>query len=107
MVDAAGAVLVVNAGSTSLKLSLVDDDEQSRPLDELAAAQGLATAVGHRIVHGGDRFRDPVLIDDDVERELAALADLAPLHARPAIDGIDEARRALPGLPHIAVFDTA
>jgi acetate kinase len=102
-----GAILVVNAGSTSLKLSLVDDDEQSHTLDELAAAQGRATAVGHRVVHGGARFRDPVVIDDDVERELEALVDLAPLHARPAIDGIDRARRTLPDLPHIAVFDTA
>jgi acetate kinase len=98
---------VVNAGSTSLKLSLVDDDEQSRSLDDLAEARGVATAVGHRIVHGGARFRDPVLVDDAVERELGALADLAPLHARPAIDGIDQARHALPDLPQIAVFDTA
>jgi acetate kinase len=102
-----GTVLVVNAGSTSLKLSLVDDEEKSQPLSELGAARGVATAVGHRIVHGGDRFREPVLIDDDVERELAALAELAPLHARPAIDGIDEARNALPDLPHVAAFDTA
>src|SRR5207302_3558957 len=49
----------------------------------------------------------PVLIDDEVERELAALAELAPLHNGPAVAAIDAARRALPDIPHVAVFDTA
>ena len=97
----------MNAGSTSLKLSLVDDEEQSQAIERLEEARGRATAVGHRIVHGGARFRDPVVIDDAVERELAALVDLAPLHARPAIDAVDRARRTLGDLPHVAVFDTA
>ena len=64
-------------------------------------------AVAHRVVHGGDRFRDPVVIDREVERGLAALADLAPLHNRPALSAIESARRALPDVPHVAVFDTA
>jgi acetate kinase len=63
--------------------------------------------VGHRIVHGGERYRDPVVIDDEVERELALLAELAPLHNRPALEALREARRALPNVPHVAVFDTA
>lgn len=64
-------------------------------------------AAAHRIVHGGARFRDPVVVDDEVERELSALAELAPLHAAPAIDALREARERLPGVPHVAVFDTA
>ena len=102
-----GAVLVVNAGSTSLKLSLVDEDESSNAVESLAQAPKGAGAVAHRIVHGGSRFGEPVLIDDEVRGELAALSELAPLHNLPAVAAIDEARRRLPGLPHVAVFDTA
>jgi acetate kinase len=65
------------------------------------------TAVAHRVVHGGPRFRDPVLIDDNVERELAAAVELAPLHNAPALAAIEQARTALPDLPHVAVFDSA
>jgi acetate kinase len=61
----------------------------------------------HRIVHGGTRFREPVVIDDEVERELRALADLAPLHNAPAVAAVHGARQALPDVPHVAVFDTA
>src|SRR5436305_274394 len=64
-------------------------------------------AVGHRVVHGGPRFREPVAVDDEVERELAALEDLAPLHNRPALEAIRAARHALADVPHVAVFDTA
>lgn len=64
-------------------------------------------AVGHRVVHGGDRFSAPVLIDDEVQRTVAELATLAPLHNPPNLTGIEVARRAFPGLPHVAVFDTA
>ena len=104
---ASGAVLVVNAGSTSLKLSLVAGDDSSEPVASLAAAPRDPEAVAHRVVHGGERFRDPVVIDGEVERELAALADLAPLHNHPALTAIESARRALPDVPHVAVFDTA
>ena len=100
-------VLVVNAGSTSLKLSLVEADGTAEPVASLAAAPRDVEAVAHRVVHGGERFREPVVIDDDVERELAALADLAPLHNHPALTAIESARRALPDVPHVAVFDTA
>jgi acetate kinase len=96
-------VLVVNAGSTSLKLSLVDEHDRSRPVDSFEPAG----AVGHRIVHGGPRFREPVLLDDQVERAIAELSALAPLHNAPALAAIDDAKRALPDVPHAAVFDTA
>jgi acetate kinase len=66
-----------------------------------------AEAVGHRVVHGGTRFVQPTLIDDDVVSELDALTPLAPLHNVPALAAIREARSALPDIPHVAVFDTA
>ena len=64
-------------------------------------------AVGHRVVHGGARFRDPVRIDAEVVEAIRELSALAPLHNRPARAAIEEARRALPAVPHVAVFDTA
>jgi acetate kinase len=64
-------------------------------------------AVAHRVVHGGSSFRDPVVIDERVERALGELAELAPLHNAPALAAIDAARRTLPDVPHVAVFDTA
>lgn len=102
-----GSVLVVNAGSTSLKLSLVEADGRAESVASLTAAPRDVEAVAHRVVHGGDRFRDPVVVDDEVESELAALADLAPLHNHPALTAIESSRRALPDVPHVAVFDTA
>jgi acetate kinase len=95
-------VLVVNAGSTSLKLHLVVGDD-SQPVDGFVAAD----AVGHRVVHGGRRFVAPALVDDEVEQAIAALAVLAPLHNRRALDEIRRAREALPAVPQVAVFDTA
>ena len=95
-------VLVVNAGSTSLKLHLVEGDE-SRPVDDFVAAD----AVGHRVVHGGRLFVGPARIDGDVERAIAELSVLAPLHNRPALEEIRRARAALPEVPQVAVFDTA
>lgn len=102
-----GSVLVVNAGSVSLKLSVVEPDESTAKLDSLAAAPEDVEAVAHRVVHGGPRFREPVLIDDAVELELAGLTELAPLHNTPALAAIREARRLFPALPHVAVFDSA
>jgi acetate kinase len=103
-----GPVLVVNAGSTSLKLELVEGDGEARPVETLEEAGALDVgAVGHRVVHGGDRFREPVLIDGDVERAIEELMVVAPLHNGPALDGIRAAREALPGVPHVACFDTA
>ncbi len=65
------------------------------------------TAVAHRVVHGGDRFSAPVLVDDDVLAVIRGLSPLAPLHNPVNVTGIEVARRAFPGLPHVAVFDTA
>jgi acetate kinase len=99
-------VLVVNAGSMSLKLSLVGADDTSQAVASIEEA-GDVTLVGHRIVHGGDRFTEPTVIDDGIVAELEALVELAPLHNQLAVDAIDRARRALPEAVHIAVFDTA
>ena len=103
-----GDVLVANAGSTSLKLYAVTADGASRrvqTLDEVDA--GTLDCVAHRIVHGGERFRDPVVVDDGVRAELERLEPLAPLHNAPALRELDAARERFPGLPHVAVFDTA
>lgn len=99
-------VLVVNAGSTSLKLTVVRSDDRSTPVRSLDEAPP-ADAVAHRIVHGGARFRRPVLVDDAVAESLDGLVELAPLHMTPALDALRRARRARPGVPHVAVFDTA
>lgn len=64
-------------------------------------------AVGHRVVHGGNRFREPVLIDEHVLAELDAITELAPLHNPPSLKAIEAAQRALPDCPHVGVFDTA
>jgi acetate kinase len=65
------------------------------------------SAVGHRVVHGGETFVDSVLITDDVVTNLEKCIPLAPLHNPANLIGIREARRALPDIPHVAVFDTA
>jgi acetate kinase len=100
-------VLVVNAGSTSLKLSLVGEDEVTEPVASLEEVPDGVVAVGHRVVHGGSRFRDPTLIDEGVEQAIDDLTRLAPLHNAPALEAIRKARQALPSVPHVAVFDTA
>jgi acetate kinase len=111
-------VLVVNAGSSSLKLRLLgpgDELEAERDLapddhDALAAAAAELPhpdAVGHRVVHGGQRFRASVGIDDDVVAALRELVDLAPLHQPAALAGIEAVGRVLPGVPAVACFDTA
>jgi acetate kinase len=99
-------VLVVNAGSTSLKLSLVAADGAARAVERLDAATGDVAAVGHRVVHGGSRV-EPALVDGALEQELEELAVLAPLHNGPALAAISAARDAFPVTPHVAVFDTS
>ena len=63
--------------------------------------------MAHRVVHGGPRFREPVVVDAGVREAIHALEPLAPLHNAPALRGIDAAQRVLPDVPHVAVFDTA
>jgi acetate kinase len=114
-------VLVVNAGSSSLKLRVLDDEEvaASRDLDaprsqadagELEKAvtdMGAVDAVGHRIVHGGTRFREPVILDEDVMRELEDLVELAPLHQPKSLAAAAAVSAVLPEVPAVACFDTA
>ena len=64
-------------------------------------------AVGHRVVHGGERFSEPTLVDDDVVAAVEALVPLAPLHNPANLEGIAVARKLFPDLPQVAVFDTA
>jgi acetate kinase len=113
-------VLVVNAGSSSLKLSLIGEGDATLAARELSAApdrdelraaldDGLADAdmVGYRIVHGGQRFRTAVVIDAGVEAALRELTELAPLHQPKSLAALDAVSEALPGLPAVACFDTA
>jgi acetate kinase len=109
-------VLVVNAGSSSVKLALVDGDravqessvDPGDARDALAAMVGAgADAVGHRIVHGGQRFTGATVVDDDVVAALEELRTLAPLHQGPALESLRQAREALPDVPQVACFDTA
>ena len=126
-------VLVLNAGSSSLKYQLVvpesaevlakgtierigepravgDHTEAMRVVSGALAAAGAdlgqLRAVGHRVVHGGPNFSDPTVIDDAVVAEIADLTPLAPLHNPGAVAGIQAARDQF-AVPHVAVFDTA
>jgi acetate kinase len=114
-------VLVVNAGSSSLKLSVVDGRrldatrELPAPRDEVDADQvaeavlalGAADAAGHRIVHGGARYLAPVRVDDGVLAGLRELCDLAPLHQPKSLAALEAVTHARPELPAVACFDTA
>jgi acetate kinase len=114
-------ILVVNAGSSSLKLRLLGDDddvlgnEDLGPIDRLPDGElgraldklGDFDAVGHRVVHGGDRYREPVVVDDDVRAELEALTALAPLHQPKSLAALDAVTGLAPGVPAVACFDTA
>jgi acetate kinase len=112
----------VNAGSSSLKLSVLGPDDQllmatELPLDDPASMGDVleealrdtpaADAAGHRVVHGGAEFRRAVVLDDSSESRLARLADLAPLHNPPAVAAIRRLQAIRPGLPEVACFDTA
>jgi acetate kinase len=117
------SVVIVNAGSSSLKACLLgpgDSVGSALELDAwdgspdhpelarfLTAAGPRASVVAHRVVHGGSVFRHAVLIDDDVIDAISGLTDLAPLHQPRALAGIEAARRLMPGLPGVACFDTA
>jgi acetate kinase len=116
VVDAPARILVVNAGSSSLKLRLIGpgddllasaDTEPDADLPGALAGFGRVDAVGHRVVHGGTRYTAPVLVDASVEAALADLTGLAPLHQPPSLAGIAAVGAALPGVPSVACFDTA
>lgn len=117
-------VLVVNAGSATLKLAaavadgdgvrlehdvLVDPwrDGDDTGLESALAELGPVEAVGHRVVHGGTEMTEPTLVDGAVLERIEALTSLAPLHQPRALAGLAAARRLLPERPHVACFDTA
>ena len=147
-------VLVVNAGSSSLKYQVIDSkteksitkglcekvgyadsfhklwyDEDSHVIEapmesHLAAMQvvidtlvndpnsGIDSldeigAVGHRIVHGGEKFSESVYVTDEVVADIELLSELAPLHNPPAVECIRACRELMPNVPHVCVFDTA
>ncbi len=140
------SVLVLNAGSSSLKFAVVDPSngkfilsgmadrlnteeaqfqinlpagrQETIPLPFADHSKSLdvvipylkdfrVTGIGHRVVHGGEKFRESVLIDDAVEAAIAACAIIAPLHAPANLTAIQVARKKFPNLPQVAVFDTA
>jgi acetate kinase len=114
----AARVLVVNAGSSSLKLRMLDGDDHvvasgDEPPDDRDALQrfvssgGAVDAVGHRVVHGGHDMVQPCRVDAEVLARLEALVPLAPLHQPAAIAGIRSLQRLLPDVPSVACFDTA
>jgi acetate kinase len=125
-------VLVLNVGSSSIKGSVVESGggaalasaEESLGTDATqrsgiaktvrallnrlrVESGGVVDAVGHRVVHGGTRFRSAVRVNDRVLNGIEELAEFAPLHNRVAVQGIRAARAALPKLPQVAAFDTA
>jgi acetate kinase len=101
-------ILVVNAGSSSLKIRLLGpDDVVEASWDALPATLPDADVVVHRVVHGGIAFRRAVIIDDDVERALHGLIPLAPLHQPKTLAALDDIRAMLPGVVQVACFDTA
>lgn len=119
-------VLVINAGSSSVKYRIVHAETGAVSFDgaierigqekthreafqELLAAVGdrEIDAVGHRVVHGGSKFTAPTLIDDEVIETIRSLIPMAPLHNPHNLAGIEAAKQALPNLPQVAVFDTA
>lgn len=83
-----------------MELLIEADNDYLHSLDEIEA-------VGHRVVHGGETFKDSVLIDEDVEEAIEHAFDIAPLHNPPNLQGIRAAKKHLPDVPHVAVFDTA
>lgn len=127
-------VLVVNCGSSSLKYQVIDADDGTSVTRGLAERIGEpggsadhedalrrmlvalradgarlddCVAVGHRVVHGGERFTAPTLVTEEVVAAVEALIPLAPLHNPANLIGIRVLRRLLPDLRHVAVFDTA
>ncbi len=122
---AVGEIERVGVPDTHLQLT-IGPDKQSKPIDApdvaSAAEQALRLlvtpehnggktvridAVGHRVVHGGPNFVQPVRVDETVLQQLRDLTNLAPLHTPGSIAGIEAAIRALPNIPNVAVFDTA
>lgn len=122
------SILVINAGSSSIKYSLYesaslelidhglieeirDHHQGFEVMRDQLLVHGIditqINAIGHRVVHGGERFHEPAVIDDELLAEITALIPLAPLHNPANIEGIIAARAIAPNVPNFAIFDTA
>jgi acetate kinase len=125
-----GLVLVLNSGSSSVKFALLDPETGERPrsgqIENIGGSGGShhdaitrilghlddggpvdLAGAGHRVVHGGERFSASVLVDDEVLAAIRSFSHLAPLHNPANLAGIEAVGAARPGLPQVAVFDTA
>jgi acetate kinase len=119
-----GRILIVNAGSSSLKLRVLGPGDEVLGSADLPALRGAVSvdaaalsaplaefgpvkAVGHRIVHGGTEYAGPTVITPEVRRRLGALTDLAPLHQPKSLAALDAVGAVLPSVPAVACFDTA
>jgi len=119
-------ILVINSGSSSVKMTLIDDTtghvsyesmaeclhDKETSIEQLLQhilkkSRDSIVAVGHRVVHGGEVFIEPTLLNNDVLQDIAAISHLAPLHNPANLAGIHVAMALLPAVPHVAVFDTA
>ncbi len=121
-------ILVLNSGSSSIKYKLFEIQDRGEKLQDKGLVERIGEkivdhkealtlilnkidtkidAVGHRVVHGGDRFKEAAFIKDDVIRAIEHFSELAPLHNPPSLLTITESMRLLSGIPHVAVFDTA
>src|SRR5579884_1558912 len=118
-------VLVLNAGSSSLKWVVLDAQTEAVQAEGAANWSGTEggrheaeiraalqkieppDAIGHRVVHGGARYQTAVVVDDAVTQGIAELSELAPLHNPAALAGIRACREAFPKVPQVAAFDTA
>ena len=118
-------ILALNCGSASVKFQLVEtapermlgggllenagsyEEAVHTAIGRLPVERREIDAVGHRIVHGGDRFSAPVALDDATALQIEAFSELAPLHTPPNLAGYRAAKAALPHCPHVGVFDTA
>ena len=118
-------ILVINSGSSSLKYQVIDVDSDqsllsgtierveshetafSQMLEKLKESEITPVALAHRVVHGGDKFSKPAVINKEVENAIEELIPLAPLHNPGNLAGIQAGEKAFPDLPQVAVFDTA
>lgn len=121
-------ILVINTGSSSLKVKLFDMQKLTEPevflvehigeegamfLNHREALKSLSLdfdnvdVVGHRVVHGGEHYKNATLIDDKLLKDIKDLSRLAPLHNPANLEGIQVAKEVVPNIPHIAIFDTA
>ena len=121
-------ILVINSGSSSIKYKLFDmprkkllsegkiehiGEEGSSVADHYTGLRLILEkvdsieAVGHRVVHGAERFKAPVLVDDSVIRKIKQCCSIAPLHNPANLAGIKACKKLLPGIKQVVVFDTA